>query len=289
MRGMKHLALVLTLVAAAETVHAGPASGVVKSKTGVIQPKHAIAYVVRDARNARTTHVEVLLTDVPVEAASLRGELDPHMTAINLEALRDRNYLLLWVAPDGTVSMNATYSETMTQYMNDSAGGLTSAFAANTPTRVDGRVFAKAPLKTMNGDTYSIDVTFSAEVVPAVTGAPLPAGGAEAGQALTALVRAVGKKDWNGIKAGLAPDAVPMFDKSYNTPAENAASAADLFAAWLPLEKLKVSGGMLVNPTTAVLYVEGVRFGSGWMSIVRMVKTGPAWQFAESVPGGMLR
>lgn len=288
---MKSLALALTLtfVAAAGIAHAGPASGVVTSKTGVIEPKHAIAYVVRDARNARTTHVEILLTDVPVDAASLSGQLDPHMTAINLEALRDRNYLLLWVAADGTVSMNATYSETMTQYMNDSAGGLSSALTANTPVKVGGRVFAKAPFKTMNGDTYSIDVTFTADVVPPVTGAPLPAGGAEAGQALTGLLRAVAKKDWNGIKAGLAPDALPMFDKSYNTPAENAASAADLFAAWLPLEKLKVTGGMLVTPTTAVLHVEGIRFGSGWLSIVRMVKTGAAWQFAESVPGGMLR
>ncbi len=260
-----------------------------KSGTGTISPKHAIAYVVRDGRNARNTRVEVLLTDVPIDAAGLRGNLDPHATAINLEPLRDRNYLLLWVAPDGAVSMNATYSKTMTQYLNDASGGLKGEFTANTATTITGRVFSAAPLKTMDGPPYTIDVTFTAEVIPAVTGTALPAGGGEPGKALTAFMGALVKKNWPGLKAGLSPRQLPSFEKDYNTPAENAASAVDILSAWLPTEKFKVASGVLVNDTTAVLEMEGERFGSRQLSLVKMVKTGAVWQFDESVPAGMLR
>lgn len=287
---MKVLGCVLTLLfSTASLAAAGPASGAVKSQTGTISPKHAIAYVVRDGRNARSTRVEVLLTDVPVDAATLRGDLDPHATAINLEPLRDRNYLLLWVAPDGSVTMNATYSKTMTQYLNDASGGLKGEFTANTATTITGRVFSAAPMKTMDGPPYTIDVTFTAEVIPALTGTALAAGGGEPGKALTAFMGALVKKNWPGLKAGLSPRQLPSFEKDYNTPAENAASAVDILSAWLPTEKFKVAGGVLVSDTEAVLELEGERFGSRQLSLVKMVKGGAAWQFDESVPAGMLR
>ena len=268
---------------------AGPASGTVKSSTGAISPKQAVGYVVRDQRNARNTRVELLLTEVPVNAAGLRDQLDPHVVAINLDELRDRNYLLLWVMPDGTVSMNATYSKTMTQYLNDTAGGLKAELTTNTPTKVDGRVYSPSPLKTMDGSTYTIDVTFSADVIPALSGTPIPAGGGDAGKALTTFVGAVTKKDWPGIKAGLSPKVLPMYDHDYDTPAEKADSASSIFSARLPLTKMKIAGGTLINPTTAVLEVEGERFGSRVLSLVKMVKAGTAWQFEESAPAGSLR
>lgn len=287
---MCRVVLALSLpVLLAPCAAAGPASGRVTSATGIIAPRHAIAYVVRDSRNARHTRVEVLLTDVAVDAAVLKDELDRHVAAINVEALRDRNYVLLWVSADDVVSMNATYSRTMTQYLNDTSGGLTAALATNTPAKIEGRLFAKAPLETMGGPTYTVDVTFSADVLPALTGAPLPAGGGEPGTALTAFLGAVTRKQWPAIKDGLSPRALPTFDKSYDTPAENAESASDLFAAWLPMTGLQVSGGILIGDGVAVLDVEGERFGSRVMSLVRMVKTGAAWQFDQSAPAGSLR
>ncbi len=288
MKRVPSVVALLVAVIAAPAV-AGPASGTVKSKTGAIAPKHAIAYVVRDGRNARASRIELLLTDVAVDAGRLRGQLDPHVVAINFEELRDHNYLLLWVAPDGTVTMNATYSKTMTQYINDTAGGLKATFTANTAAKVEGRVTSEAPLKGMDGDSYSIDVRFTADVIPGLSGTPLTAGGGDAGKALTAFLGAVRKKQWPGIKAGLSPRALPMFDKDYNSPAENADSAADLFAAWLPMDKLKVGVGQLVEPAVAVLEVEGERFGSPWMSLVRMVQTAGVWQFDQSAPAGSLR
>ena len=143
---------------------AGPASGSVRSKTGAILPKRAVAYVVRDDRDA-APRVEVLLTDAAIDLTRLRGELDPHRAAINLEALRDHDYLLLWVAADGTVTMNATYSKTMTQYINDTEGGLMATFTVNTPEKIEGRVHSPVPLRSMDGASYTIDVKFSANVL----------------------------------------------------------------------------------------------------------------------------
>jgi len=70
-------------------------------------------------------------------------------------------------------------------------------------------VFSAAPLKKMEGPTYTVDVKFSTDLVPAMTGAPLPAGGGDAGKAFTAFLGAITKKDWPGIKAGLSSPAVP--------------------------------------------------------------------------------
>jgi len=267
----------------------GSASGTVKSATGTIAPTFATAYVVRDSQHPRQKLVELLLTETAVNPAPLRDALDPNVVAINLPELRDRNYVLLWVAADGSVRMNATYSKTMTQYVNDSSGGLKGEFTTNTPTKVEGRIYSPAPLKTVDGPTYTIDVKFSADVIPALTGTPLPAGGGDPGQAFLALTDAVAKKNWNGIKAGLSPKILPSYDQSYNTPAENLASAVDILSARIPIAKAKVTGGFLVSPTVAVIEFEGERFGTTWVEVARMEKTGAAWQFVDSAPVGMIR
>jgi hypothetical protein len=274
------------LCLASSAALAGPASGAVRSKTGAIQPKRAVAYVVRDQRNARQSRVELLLTDAAVDVSRLRGELDPHLTAINFAALRDHDYLLLWVAPDGTVTMNATYSKTMTQYINDTEGGLVASFTTNTAEKIEGRVHSPVPLKSVDGANYTIDVRFSADVLAPPTGTRLPAGGGEAGAALATFLGAVRAKHWPDVKAGLSAAALPVFDRSYNTADENAASAADLMAAWLPMDGLTVGDGLLVTPTTAVLDVVGRRFGSPWLSVVRMVKAGNVWQFDQAASAG---
>lgn len=281
-------AVLFTLMTAGAAV-AGPASGTVKTATGSISPKQAVGYVIRDQRNARTTEIELLLTEVPVNAAALRDQLDPHVVAINFDELRDHNYLLLWVKPDGTVSMNATYSKTMTQYINDTAGGLKAELTTNAPAKVEGRIYSPSPLKTFDGPTYTIDVKFSADVIPALTGTPIPAGGGDAGKALTTFWTAVTKKDWAGIKAGLSPNQLTRFDNDYDTPAETVNSASSILTARLGLNKMKIDGGMLINPTTAVLEVESDSFGTRVLSLVMMVKPGAAWQWEETLRAGNLR
>jgi hypothetical protein len=232
--------------------------------------------------------VELLLTDVQVDTSALTAELDPHMAAINLDAINDRNYILLWVSPDGSVSMNATFSKTMTQYMDDTSSGLKATLTTNTPTHVEGRLYSPSPLKTMDGTAYSVDVKFAADIPAVAAGTPLPAGGGAPGKAFAALVLAATNKNWPGIKAACGPTALKMFDNDYDTPAEKAKSADDMLNAWIARKKMKITGGQLQGDT-AILDVEGEMFeGQNSLSLVQMVKSGPAWQFEQAKRVGMV-
>jgi hypothetical protein len=283
-------ALLLAALSPVSAPSANQASGGVTTSTlGPIKVTNAVGYRVRDQRDARRVRTEVLLTDVPVDPAPIAAALDPHMAAINLDALRDRNYVLLWVSADGSVSMNATFSKTMTQFADDTAGGLTAAFTTHTPSRIDGRVFSQAPLKTMDGATYVVDLKFAVDVPPTPAAQPLAPGGGEPGRALVAFVDAVKKKNWPAIKAGASPQALTMFDKSYNTPAENAGGALDLVKAWLPIDKMTVTRGEL-RGDVAILDVEGELFrGQLGLSLVRMIRSGGGWLFDEAVRAGMVK
>ena len=96
-----------------------------------------------------TTQTEILLSEVTIDPAAMQNALDPHMIAINLDALNDRNYVLLFVRADGWVGMNATFSKGMTQFLNDTTGGLKAEFTARTATRIDGHV--SLPLAEIDG------------------------------------------------------------------------------------------------------------------------------------------
>jgi hypothetical protein len=269
---------------------ANTASGSVDvQKVGTISPKFSAGYLVRDQRNARTTQTEILLSEVAIDPTEIQGALDPHMIAINLDPLRDRNYVLLFVHADGWVGMNATFAKGMTQFLNDTTSGLKAEFSARTATRIEGHVFSPAPLKSMDGTTYTVDLRFDVDVPTPLAGTALPAGGGDPGKALTAFLAASQKKNWAAIKAGSSPEALKMFDKSYNSPAENADSAADLLKAWIPLQKMTITGGQL-RGTIAILDVEGELFpGQPGLSLVRMVKTGAVWQFDRAARAGMVR
>jgi hypothetical protein len=269
---------------------ANSASGTVNvQKTGAISPRFAAGYVVRDQRNARTTQTEILLAEVAVDPGEMQAAFDPHMIAINLDALRDRNYVLLTVRGDGHVGMNATFSKTMTQFLNDTDGDLKAEFTARTATRIEGHLFSSAPLKTLDGTIYTVDLKFAVDVPAPPSGTALPAGGGDPGKALTAFVAASQKKSWPAVKAGASPNALQMFDHSYNSPAENADSTADLLKAWIPLQKMNITGGQL-RGNVAILDVEGELFpGQMGLSLVQMVKTGAVWQFDRAARAGMVR
>jgi hypothetical protein len=279
-----------TLLGAVGARAADSASGtVVVQKEGTIAPKFAAGYIVRDERNARTTQTEVLLADAAVDPADLQGALDPHTVAINLDALKSRNYVLLFVRSDGRVAMNATFSKTMTQFLNDTDGGLKVDFTTRTPARIEGHVFSPEPLRTIDGTTYTVDLTFGVDVSAPPVGTPLPRGGGDPGKALTAFLAVAGKKNWAGLKAGASPAALKMFDKSYNTSEENAADAADMLQAWIPLRKMTITGGQR-RDNVAVLDVEGELFpGQIGLSVVQMVKAASGWQFDRAARAGLVR
>src|SRR4051795_4575979 len=156
----------------------GEASGqFTAGKRPPIKPKYAAAYETRDQRDARNTAVEVVLSGGAIHIAEATAELDPHSNVINQKALRDHNYVLLWVRPDNDVSMNATYSDTMTQYMEMTGSRMTADLTANTRDKIAGRLFSPKPLKTMDGEDYTIDLKFSAEVTHTPAGTKLAADG----------------------------------------------------------------------------------------------------------------
>src|SRR5262245_10273814 len=194
---------------------------------GDITPKVAAAYVVRDQFNPRQKEIEIVLSTVPVDVAKAVGELSPHTAVINDPALRDANYVLLWIKSDKTVSMNATFGKTMTQYLDRTGGTLKAELTTNTADTVAGRIFTASPVKTRDGTTYTVDLTFSATVAKPPASTALSADGGEPGKALRTFLAARANKDWPALKAALSPAATGRFVKSYNDDKENLTDMLD--------------------------------------------------------------
>lgn len=253
-----------------------------------IRPKYAAAFQTPDQRDARKMAIEVVLSEEPIDIASAAAELDPHTNVINQTALRDHNYVLLWVRPDNDVSMNATYSATMTQFVEMTGGRMKAEMTANTPDKVAGHVYSPKPLTSADGSPYTIDLTFSAEVTHPPAGTKLPAGGGEPGKAFNALQTAITSKSWDGISKNVTAKNLASFNESDRTPKENLDDALQTLGFWLPKKPGKVTGGTSYGDS-AVLKVEGELFeGQNALFLVRMVKEGPRWVFDRATKAGMI-
>jgi hypothetical protein len=255
---------------------------------GSITPKVAAAYLVRNQFNPRQTEVEVILSTMPVDIAKAAADLSPHMAVINDPALKDTNYVLLWIRGDGQVSMNATFSRTMTQFVDRAGGSLKAELTTNGPEKVAGRIFTSTPVKTMDGTTYTVDLTFSAPVARPPAGTALPAGGGEPGKALLGFFAARQAKDWPALKGALSPAMTEMFVKSYNDDKENLTDMLDTLNFWLPAKDATITGGQLMGEA-AVLDVEGVlASGVRALTLVRLIKGSSGWLFDRATMAGML-
>jgi hypothetical protein len=286
----------ITYVAALSLVSAAPsaaqtASGAFTAQpNGSITPKVSAAFVVRDQSNPRQTKVEVVLSTAAVDVAKAVADLSPHQAVINDPALIDTNYVLVWIGGDGKVSMNATFGKTMTQFVDrtDGSGTLKAELTTNTPEKVAGRIFTSAPVKTLDGPTYTVDLTFSAPVARRPDGTALPAGGGEPGKALIDFFDARRKKDWSALKGALSPAMTEMFVKSDNDDNENLTSMLDTLNFWLPAEDATITGGQLTGDM-AVLDVEGVlASGIKALTLVRLIKGPSGWLFDRAAMAGML-
>jgi hypothetical protein len=186
--------------------------------------------------------------------------------------------------------MNATFSKTMTQFLDrtDRGNSLKAELTTNTPEKVAGRIFTPAPVKTRDGSSYTVDLTFSANVTKPPAATKLPAGGGDPGKALSAFFAARQKKDWPAIKAALSPAAAAMFIKTYNDDKENLTNALETLNFWMPDKDAKITGGILTGDA-AVLDVEGT-FASGVkaLSLVRLIKGSSGWLFDAATMAGML-
>ena len=281
----------LLFLASSALASAQTARGAFESQPeGSITPTVAAAYIVRDQFNPRQNQVEVILSTAAVDVAKAVTELAPHTMVINDAALKDTNYVLIWIGADGKVSMNATFSKTMTQFVDRASadGALRAELTTNTPDKVAGRIFTPAPVKTMSGSTYSVDLTFSAPVTKAAAGTALQAGGGEPGKALLGFFAARQKKDWPSLKAALSPAASERFVKSYNDDKENLADLLGTLEFWLPAKDAKITGGKL-SGDEAVLDVEGVlASGIKALTLVRLIRRPSGWLFDSATMAGML-
>jgi hypothetical protein len=271
---------------------AGPASGsfAVKGPKGAksIKPTHAAAFVTRDTRNPRQEVIEIVLSDQPIDAAAASAALAPHTDAINQKALMGRDYVLLWVRPDGDVSMNATFGATMTQYIEKVGETFKATLTENTPGRVAGKVFTTSPVTTLDGESYAVELTFTADVSRLPPGKPLPAGGAEPGKALLAFLAAAQAKNWPSIESASSPRALKFFKGDYRSAEENAESTLETLQVWLPKTGLTITGGTL-RTDSADLDVEGDMFpGTKGLYRARLVRVDGAWKFDGATMIGML-
>jgi hypothetical protein len=280
------LALAVATPATAQT-----ASGAFTATPGgSITPKVSAAYIVRDQFNPREREVEVVLSTGPVNVVAAVAELTPHTAVINDPALDDTNYVLVWIKANGQVSMNATFGRTMTQFLDrtDGSGTLRAELTINTPERVAGRIFTTSPVKTLDGATYTVNLTFSTTVTSPPVGTPLANGGGEPGRALDAFLAARQKSDWPVLKAALAPAAAKMFVKDYNSDKENLTDMLQTLNFWLPAKGVAVTGGQMFTDS-AVLDVEGtLASGVRALTLVRMLKSPSGWLFDHAVVAGML-
>jgi hypothetical protein len=243
---------------------------------------------VRDPRRFTT---EVVLSEGPVDVAV--AALSPHQRVINQRGIR--NYVMLWVRPDGEVSMNATFAATMTQYLDVTGSGgpfgghLTAELRATGGERTSGRVYAPQPVKTMNGETYEVDLRFSSVVTRPIPGVDLGPGAAEPGRAFVALYAALGRKDWPALRPQLSSETLATLEQSYRSAEENRDYAFDLLEHWLPNNKMKVTAGEL-RGDTAILDVEGESdAGLRALYLVRMIEEAGGWRFDRATMAGLLR
>ncbi|HEX7193109.1 MAG TPA: hypothetical protein VF381_16175 [Thermoanaerobaculia bacterium] len=243
-----------------------------------IKPKYVVAYETRDQRDARKKAIEVVLSEEPVDIAGAIGELDPHTVLINQKGLQGHNYIMLWVRPGNDVSMNATDSGT--QFVDFTGGRFNADIKTLTADTVAGHVWMSSPAKTMDGDTYTIDVTFSTPITHGPAATKLAAGGGEPGKALQSLFAAISKKDWDAIQSGVTEARRKSFD--------DLDDALSSLGMWLSKKPGKITGGEL-RGDTAILEMEGQLFeGQKALYLVKMVKSGPRWVFESATPAGMI-
>jgi hypothetical protein len=186
--------------------------------------------------------------------------------------------------------MNATYSATMTQFVDMTGGRMKAEIKTLTADTVAGRLWMTSPGKTMTDDTYFVDVTFSAPITHGPAATKLSAGGGEPGKALQSLVGAISKKSWNDIKGGVSEHALKSltYADSDRSEQENLEEALSTLNIWLSKKPGQVTGGEL-RGDTAILEMEGQIFeGQKGLYLVKMVKSGPRWVFDSATPVGMI-
>jgi len=257
-----------------------------------LKPAVAAAFRSRDQFNPREFETVVMLSAQALDTKKIGQSLDPYTTAINDPATQG-DHISLFVHADGTVSVNANVGHT--QYVDSSGkimgeqGALSATCKENTATRVACTVKTTKPSKPMTGPSWTLDVSFDADVVSRPAGKPLAADGGEAGKAFLALRGAVGGNDFGKILALMSPEQAKSYNEDWRTPEENLKSAKEILDARLPKQP-KITGGELLADDHVLLEVEGKPFASmSMLYLIDMRRVDGKWVWANDTTLGVLK
>ena len=269
-------------------------SGAFESTKVVIKPEHVVAYPVRASWDPQTKGIAVLLSEAPVDVEAAVASLDPHTQAINQDALSTANYITINIWPSGTVAMNATISESMTQYIDNTEMQLQAEMTTNTPGQVAGRVYTKKAVELPSGETYEVDLTFSTAVTRPPAGKALGAEGGGPGKALQVLAAAVQARNWGAMSSGLPED---FLDRSYcdfegeePTDEEAVECALEDLPDWLTdaEQSIEIVGGVEREEDAVLEVVQEHSAGFKMLHLVQMAKTPFGWVLDRHTLVGML-
>jgi hypothetical protein len=249
---------------------------------------------VRDQFHPREIETYVMLTATAVDKDAIKASLDPYATAINDPAVQgDADYLAFWVKANGETQMNAHVGGT--QYVDSSGkimmqqGSLVATCKENTATRVACAVKTAKPVKSMDGPSWSLEVSFESDIAARPAGKPMAADGEAPGKALLALRGAIAGKDLAKILGMLTPELAKSYNEDWRSPEENLDSMKETLDMRLPKQP-KITAGEWLGDDRAVLEVEGVPYPNGRMLyLVEMRRIEGQWRYADSTPAGMLR
>jgi hypothetical protein len=290
---MKSIIPCLAILAFSGSVQAQSSKGQFAINGKPLALSHIAAFRIRDQSNARQFETYVMWTPSSVNQKAISTALDPYAIAINDPAIRNADYVSFSVKADGNIAMNAhvggtQYIDTSGKMMGET-GSLKVSCRTNTPTRVDCDVSSPKPVKSMDGPTWQIQMSFSAPVLSKASGPALPADGGAAGKAFLAVNAAYKAKNKAILLAQLSPEDAAEFAVDWRTPEENLKALVQRFEWSLPKQP-KVVGGETPNADTALLEVEDVPYPGGKMLYhVEMRKQGSGWRYIGSTMLGLLK
>jgi hypothetical protein len=290
---MKTMIPCLSILALSCSVHAQSSKGQFMFDGKALPLSHIAAFRIRDQANARQFETYVMWTPSPVNQKAISNALDPYAIAINDPATRNADYVSFSVKADGNIAMNAhvggtQYIDTSGQMMGET-GSLKVSCRTNTTTKVDCDVSSPKPVKSMDGPTWQIHMSFAAPVLFKAPGAALPADGGTAGKAFLNVSAAYKAKNKAILLAQLSPEEAAEFAADWRTPEENLKALVQRFEWSLPKQP-KVVGGETADANTALLQVEDVPFPGGKMLYhVEMRKQGSGWRYVGSTMLGLLK
>lgn len=260
-----------------------------------ISPEHVCAFQARAPFDAELRGFVVLLSEAAVDTEAAVEALDPHIHAVNQPAVRDTNYVSVYVWPNGQVAMNAMQREGGVQYVDNTTMQLEAEITVSSEEEIAGRVHTEKPVELPSGESYTVDLSFSTPVTRPPVGKPLGDGGGEPGVALRALAEAARAEHWPGMRPRLPAD---YFEDTYcyfesDTPSDAEALACALrgLPDWLTRsdQAFEIVAGE-DRGETAVLEVKQIyEPGFEVLNLAKMRRGPSGWVLEHSISVGPYR